>query len=71
MQIIDYMENKVWYYRSNKNLSLQKLSMMTGISVSELNSIENGNTNDIKLSNAVSLSKALKVDLYDLFCIKK
>lgn len=65
------MENKVWYYRNIKNMTLQRLSILTGISVSEINSIENGNTNDIKLSNAISLSKALKVDLYELFCIKK
>ena len=64
------MENKLWEHRTKKDLSLRKLSRLTGISVSELNNIENGNTNDILLSNAVIFSKVLNVDLYELFCIK-
>lgn len=65
------MENKLWIYRKQKNMSLKELSRYTGISVSELNAIENGFTNDILLSNAIRLSKALHVDIYELFCIKK
>lgn len=65
------MENKLWFYRKQKNMSLKELSRYTGISVSELNSIENGFTNDILLSNAVRLSKVLHVDIYELFCIRK
>lgn len=64
------MENKVWYYRTERNLTLEQLSRFTGISVMALNNIENNKTNDILLSNAVILSKVLKVDLYELFCIK-
>lgn len=64
------MENKVWYYRTKRNLTLEQLSRFTGISVAALNNIENNATNDILLSNAVILSKVLKVDLYELFCIK-
>lgn len=64
------MENRLWEYRNKRNLSLKELSRLTGISVSELNNIENGNTMDILLSNAIILSKVLRVDLYDLFCIK-
>lgn len=64
------MENKVWYYRTQRNLSLHQLSRLTGISISTLNKLERNETNDILLSNAVILSKVLKVDLYELFCIK-
>lgn len=64
------MENKLWYYRNQRNMSLMELSRKTGISVTALNKIENGKTNDILLSNAIIISKILKVDLYKLFCIK-
>nr|DAS12964.1 MAG TPA: Helix-turn-helix XRE-family like protein [Caudoviricetes sp.] len=64
------MKNKVWYYRNKRNLTLQQLSRLTGISVGELNNIENDVSKDIMLSNAIKLSKVLHVDLYDLFCIK-
>lgn len=65
------MDNKLWEYRTKRKLSLKELSRLTGISVSELNNIENGNTNDILLSNAITLSNVLKADLYELFCIRK
>lgn len=64
------MRNKLWYYRNQRNMSLKELSRKTGISVTALNKIENGKTNDILLSNAIIISKVLKVDLYELFCIK-
>ena len=35
------MENKVWYYRNERNLTLKQLSKLTGISVGELSNIEN------------------------------
>ena len=65
------MKNKVWYYRDKKGMSLRSLSRLTGISIGALNNLENEYTNDILLSNAISISKALNVDLYELFCIKK
>ena len=64
------MENKLWYYRDQKALTLQELSRLSGISVAALNKIENGNTKDILLSNAITLSHVLNVDIYELFCIK-
>lgn len=64
------MENKLWYYRNQKALTLQELSRLSGISVAALNKIENGNTKDILLSNAIILSHILNVDIYELFCIK-
>ena len=63
------MQNKVWHYRNKRGLTLQELSRLTGLSVAAINKIENDNTSDILLSNAVSLSHALKVDIYELFCI--
>jgi transcriptional regulator with XRE-family HTH domain len=65
------MKNKVWYYRNKRKLTLEQLSRLTGISVTALNNIENDKTNNILLSNAVILSKVLKVDLYELFCINR
>lgn len=63
------MNNKLWYYRNQKALTLQELSRLSGISVAALNKIENGNTKDILLSNAITLSRILNVDIYELFCI--
>ena len=64
------MNNKLWYYRNKKGLTLKELSRLSGVSVAALNKIENGNTNDILLNNAIALSRVLKVDIYELFCIK-
>ena len=60
------MENKLWYYRNQKALTLQELSKLSGLSVAALNKIENGNTQDILLSNAIILSRILNVDIYDI-----
>lgn len=65
------MENKLWYYRNQRGLTLKELSRKTGISVSALNKIENGETKHIYLDNAIELSHALNVSLYDLFCINE
>ncbi|MFR3452862.1 MAG: helix-turn-helix transcriptional regulator [Coprococcus eutactus] len=65
------MKNKVWYYRNQRGLTLQQLSKLTGLSVAAICKIENDNTNDILLSNAIILSRTLKVDMYELFCISK
>ena len=64
------MDNKLWYYRNKKGLTLQELSRLSGMSVAALNKIENGNTKDILLSNAITLSHILNVDIYELFCVK-
>lgn len=64
------MENKVGIYRIKNGLTLKQLSDRTGISTTTLSKIENNHTNDILLSNAIILAKVLKVDLYELFCIK-
>lgn len=65
------MKNKVWYYRNQRGLTLQQLSKLTGLSVAAISKIENDNTNDILLKNAIILSRTLKVDMYELFCIPK
>lgn len=65
------MKNKVWYYRNQRGLTLQQLSKLTGLSVAAISKIENDNTNDILLKNAIILSRTLKVDMYELFCISK
>lgn len=64
------MNNKLWYYRNQKHMTLQELSRRSGLSVAALNKIENGNTKDIFLTNAVVLSRILDVDIYELFCIE-
>ena len=65
------MRNKVGYYRNQRGLTLQQLSKLTGLSVAAISKIENDNTNDILLKNAIVLSRALKVDMYELFCISR
>ena len=34
------MNNKLWYYRNKKGLTLQELSRLSGVSVAALNKIE-------------------------------
>lgn len=65
------MKNKVGEYRYKQNMTLKELSQRSGISATTLSKIENDQTNDILLSNAVLLSHILKVDLYELFCINR
>ena len=65
------MKNKVDEYRCKQNMTLQQLSERTGISRTTLSKIVNNQTNDILLSHAITLSRVLKVNLYDLFCIQK
>lgn len=64
------MENKVWFYRTKQNMTLHELSDVTGVSIANLDKIENNRTHDIMLSTAIAISKALHVDLYELFCIE-
>nr|DAE86291.1 MAG TPA: Helix-turn-helix XRE-family like protein [Caudoviricetes sp.]DAN90566.1 MAG TPA: Helix-turn-helix XRE-family like protein [Bacteriophage sp.]DAF71015.1 MAG TPA: helix-turn-helix XRE-family like protein [Caudoviricetes sp.]DAL62418.1 MAG TPA_asm: Helix-turn-helix XRE-family like protein [Caudoviricetes sp.]DAO35823.1 MAG TPA: Helix-turn-helix XRE-family like protein [Caudoviricetes sp.] len=66
-----YMKNKVDEYRCKQNMTLQQLSERTGISRTTLSKIVNNQTNDILLSHAITLSRVLKVNLYELFCIQK
>jgi len=65
------MENKLWYYRNKRHMTLEELSRKTGLSVAAINKIENEETKDIFLNNAIALSRALNVDIYELFCIKR
>lgn len=66
-----YMKNKVDEFRCKQNMTLQQLSERTGISRTTLSKIVNNQTNDILLSHAITLSRVLKVNLYELFCIQK
>lgn len=65
------MKNKIGEYRYKQNITLKELSQRSGISSTTLSKIENNQTNDILLSNAIALSRILKVDLYELFYIRK
>lgn len=65
------MKNKVGEYRYKQNITLKELSQRSGISATTLSKIENNQTIDILLSHAITLSHILKVDLYELFCIKR
>ena len=61
----------MWYYRNKRHMTLEELSRKTGLSVAAINKIENEETKDIFLNNAIALSRALNVDIYELFCIKR
>ena len=65
------MKNKVWYYRNQRGFTLQELSRLTGLSVAAINKIENDNTSDILLTNAITLSRVLKVHKKALYYISK
>ena len=66
-----YMKNKVGEYRYKHNMSIAELAERSGMSTTAISNLENEYTSDILLSNAVSLSHVLQVDLYELFCIKR
>lgn len=65
------MKNRVAEYRYKRNMSISELSKRTGMSTTAIVNLENEYTSDILLSHAISLSHVLKVDLYDLFYIKR
>lgn len=65
------MKNKVGEYRYKLNMSISELSKRSGLSTTAIMNLENGYTSDIYLSHALSLSHALGIDLYTLFCIKR
>lgn len=65
------MKNKVGEYRYKLNMSISELSKRSGLSTTAITNLENGYTSDIYLSHALSLSHALGIDLYTLFCIKR
>ena len=66
-----YMKNKVGEYRYKHNMSIAELAERSGMSTTAISNLENEYTSDILLSNAVSLSHVLQVDLYELCCIKR
>lgn len=68
---IKYMKNKVGEYRYKHNMSIAELAERSVMSTTAISNLENEYTSDILLSNAVSLSHVLQVDLYELFCIKR
>lgn len=61
------MKNNLQKIRWEKNLTLQQLSTTSGISMSELNKIENIETIDIYLSTAYRIANALNVRLEEIF----
>lgn len=56
--------------RKNKNISLKKLSLLSGVSSTEINDIEN----DLKSPKMITLeciAKALKVKVKELYIVKR
>lgn len=60
------MEILTWKARHNKNLTLMKLSDLTGISKSTLNNIENGRVSPT-IKQLETIAKALEVRIGDLY----
>ena len=56
--------------RKNQKLSLQELSIKTGISTSQLCDIENNNKMP-SLIYAILISRAFKIDINELYNIEK
>lgn len=63
------MENNLQKIRWEKDLSVNQLSQLSGVSTSEITNIENNRIKvfNIKLITAYRLSKALCVQVWDLF----
>lgn len=55
-----------WQARNNKNITLVKLSALTGIGKSTLNNIENGRVSPT-IKQLEIIAKALKVKINDLY----
>ena len=60
------MEILTWQARSSKNVTLVKLSGLTGISKSTLNNIENGRVSPT-IKQLETIAKALGVKISDLY----
>lgn len=60
------MEILTWQARSSKNVTLVKLSGLTGISKSTLNNIENGRVSPT-IKQLETIAKALGVRISDLY----
>ena len=60
------MEILTWQARNNKNVTLVKLSGLTGISKSTLNNIENGRVSPT-IKQLETIAKALGVRISDLY----
>ena len=65
------MKNRIAEYRYKRNLSISELSKRTGMSTTAIANLENGYTSDVLLSHAISLSRVLQIDLYELFYIRR
>lgn len=61
------MKNNLQKCRWEKNMTLKQLSISTGVSVSELNKIENNDVKDIYYSTACKIAKALKLPVETVF----
>ena len=60
------MEILTWQARNTKNISLVKLSQLTGIGKSTLNNIENGKVSPT-ISQLEAIAVALNVHINDLY----
>lgn len=60
------MEVLTWQARTKKNLTLKQLEVLTGISKTTLNTIENGKTSPT-LRQLEAIAMALDVKISDLF----
>ena len=60
------MEILTWQARNSKNVTLVKLSGLTGISKSTLNNIENGRVSPT-IKQLETIAKALGVKISDLY----
>lgn len=56
----------VWEARNRKNISLEKLAELSGVSSSTINRIETGKTSPT-MDKLVKIAEALQVEVTDLF----
>ena len=63
------IESKLKEIRNKKNISLEKLSEITGVSSTHLNDIENNNKIP-SIYIIVKIAKCLKLEVTDLYNVK-
>lgn len=66
-----YIRNYVRNLRLQKGYTLERLSKISGVSISEISSIENGIIKDPGIYVCSVLAHALKVNVSDLFVLKE
>lgn len=62
VRLVGYFGKMLRYYREQAGLSQNKLSKLSGVSISTINEIENCVVNDVRFSTVTTLAQYLEID---------